>query len=504
MIYPLYMFVAIGLCAAFSILVAGKYREWLAPVAAIAASGILLVLSIDAAFIARSGLKIYPMGNWLPPIGICMMLDNLTGLMLVIVNLIGLVSLIYSVSYIKRFTSTVYYYSLFMLMITGMNGVVITGDLFNLYVFLEITSIASYGLVAFGVESEELEAAFKYMVLSSLASAFIFLAIGIIFIKTSTLNMADIALTLSNQAGTATGNAVLFASVMFLTGFAFKAALIPFHSWLPDAHPSAPAPVSSMLSGVVIKVLGVYAFARVFFNIIGITPVIMNILMWLGIFSMIIGAVLAIRQTDLKRLLAYSSISQVGYIFIGLSLATPLGIAAALFHLFNHSIFKSLLFLNAGAIEYASGTRSMDKMSGISSKMPITGATSLVGSLSIAGVPPLNGFWSKLFLVIAIFQAGKMNVGITCVVVSVITLAYFLMVQKNIFFKKPENAEQEAALENIKEVPFSMSLSMIILAVICIVSGLFFAPLMSSVFMPAAKALTDGSAFARMIIPGGF
>ena len=502
MIYPLYAFVAIGLCTAFSILILGKIREWLAPLVAVIAASVLFALSLNALSAAHTGLKIFPMGKWMPPVGIVMMLDNLTGLMLVTVNFIGLMALIYSVPYIKRFTSTVYYYSLFMLMLTGMNGVVVTGDLFNLYVFLEITSIASYGLVAFGVESEELEAAFKYLILSSIASTMIFLGIGIIFIKTSTLNMADIAMTLASQ-GAAGKNALLLATVVFLCGFAFKAALVPFHAWLPDAHPSAPAPVSSMLSGLVIKVLGAYAICRVMFNVIGITPAVLSVLLALGLISMIVGVLLAIRQTDFKRLLAFHSISQMGYIITGISIGTPLGIAAGLFHLFNHSVFKSLLFMNAGSVEYATGTRRMERLGNLNKKMPVTGITSLIASLSIAGIPPLNGFWSKLFIIIALFQAGFMKSGIVAIIVSIMTLASFLKVQKMVFYRKIEDAEDPINIENVREVPFLMQFSMVILAAVCVIAGLYFLPLTKTVFEPAAKALTDGFAYVKLVIPGG-
>ena len=201
-----------------------------------------------------------------------------------------------------------------------------------------------------------------------------------------------------------------FAAAFFLLGFGLKAAIVPFHAWLPDAHPSAPAPISAMLSGLLIKVSGVYAMTRIFFNVFGLTPALTTVLTVLGIASIFVGAFLAIGQKDMKRMLAYSSISQVGYVVLGIGIGTPLGILGGLFHLFNHALAKGLLFLNAGSVQQATGTRNLDEMGGLAKRMPVTAATSLVGSLSIAGVPPLGGFWSKLIIIIALVQAGHYGI----------------------------------------------------------------------------------------------
>jgi multicomponent Na+:H+ antiporter subunit D len=246
-------------------------------------------------------------------------------------------------------------------------------------------------------------------------------------------------------------------------GFAFKAALVPFHAWLPDAHPSAPAPVSAMLSGVLIKAIGIYVLARLAFNVFGVPDNVLALLRWLGIVSMVVGGLLAAGQTDIKRLFAYSSISQVGFMVLGLGLATPLGLVGALYHLVNHAVFKSLLFLNAGAIEYATGTRDLDKLGGLNRALPVTGATSMIGSMSIAGIPPFNGFWSKLIIVLACIEAGYYGFATVAVLVSVITLAYQLKVQRQAFF-----AELPAALRILRREPGMMSLAMILLAVTCV------------------------------------
>src|SRR3989338_4378541 len=339
---------------------------------------------------------------------------------------------------------------LFMLMLAGMNGRIITGDLFNLFAFLEIASIASYALVAFGTEAEELEASFKYAVMGSVASSFVLLGIAVLYSYTSTLNMADISLTLSHGASSWLVN---FVAVLFLMGFGLKAALVPFHAWLPDAHPSAPAPISAMLSGVFIKTLGLYALFRVFFNILGAPAKILFVLVVLGTVSMVVGAILAIAQYDIKRMFAYSSISQIGYIVFAIGIGTPLAILGGLFHLINHAIFKSLLFLNSGSIEYSTDTRDLNRLGGLNSRLPVTGYTSLLGSMGISGIPPLGGFFSKLIIIIAAVQAKQVGFAMVAILVSIVTLAYYLKFQTFAFFGKLDNAWQK-----IREVPGLMRL----------------------------------------------
>jgi len=405
----------------------------------------------------------YLIGNWAPPFGINFVLDGLSSLMLVVINLIAFSCALFSIDYMKKYTAKRYYYALFLLMVAGMNGVVISGDFFNVFVFIEIASIASYALVAFGTEAEELEASFKYMVMGSLATSFILFGIAIIYSKYGMLNI----ILISKETVKGINSLIKFAFLIMLVGFLIKGALFPFHSWLPDAHPSAPAPISAMLSGVLIKALGVYLIIR----IITILPFSINrIIINLGIISMIIGVVLALGQMDMKRLFAYHSISQVGYILLGVGLGTPLGIVGGLFHLLNHSIFKSLLFLASGSVYYRTKTRNLDEMGGLGSVMPVTGVTSLVASFSISGLPPFNGFFSKLIIIVACVKAGHPSYALWAVIGSILTLSSFMKVQKFAFYGENRN------FKDIKEVPFSMKLSMVFLAILCLVSSILVFP----------------------------
>ncbi len=487
-------FVVVPLAAAFVNSLLGSRIKGLPALLGGLTTVTLLVLSLVA--IQRVQVvptMVYAVGGWKLPIGIAMVLDGLTSFMLVTVNMVAFAIAVYATEYMERFTSKAMFYTLFLLMLTGMNGVIVSGDLFNLFVFLEIAGVASYALVAFGTERHELEAAFKYAVMGTVGSLFILLGITFLYSVTSTLNMADMSLVLGDHRNS---NLILMVSVLFLMGFGLKAALVPFHAWLPDAHPSAPAPISAMLSGVLIKTLGVYALCRIFYNVIGFTPALSSILMFLGTLSMVVGVLLAIGQRDLKRLLAYSSISQVGYIVLGIGLGTPLGILGGVFHLFNHSVFKSLLFLNSGAVEYATGTRDLQKMGGLGRKMPVTRATNFVASMSIAGIPPFSGFWSKLLIIIATVQAGHLGYAVWAVMVSVLTLALFVTVLKDTFLGEPRQAWQD-----VKEVPGLMQASMVALALICVASGMLLLPRVKDAFLhPATAIFVEGSNYAQVIL----
>jgi len=488
------LFVAVPLGGAFLNSLLGRNRKKVTDIIGVSTAFILSVLSFVALRLYNThGVLVYNVGGWKPPIGIGMVLDGLTAFMLVTVNVVAFCIAVYSVNYMEKFTSKWKFYTLFFLMLGGMNGVIITGDIFNLFVFLEIAAVASYALVAFGTERHELEAAFKYAVMGTLGSLFILLGIAFLYGYTSTLNMADMGNILA-QSGSA--NIVLMVIVLFLMGFGLKAALVPFHAWLPDAHPSAPAPISAMLSGVLIKSLGIYAICRIFYNVIGFNQEISAILMFFGALSMIVGGLLALGQWDFKRLLAYSSISQIGYIVLALGLGTPLGIIGGLFHLFNHSIFKSLLFLNAGAVEYATGTRDLKEMGGLASKMPFTGTTGFLGSMSIAGIPPFSGFWSKLIIIIALVQAGKVGYAFWAVIISVLTLAMYIKVIRYAFLGKLKEKWR-----GVEEVPLFMKLSMGALALACVAGGALLLPGVYEAFLQNAEGLlTNGTKYATVVL----
>jgi len=482
----IFLFIALPLVVAGILPLVGKISRKVLP--DVFANGVLLFLLVNAAVAGRkliAGGPIVQQLIWMgEPVNIKVALDGFSLFMLFAVSLVGLCASLFSIDYMKHYGAKANYYALFLIMIAGMNGLVLVTDLFDIYLFLEVAAIASYALVAYGLEHDELEASFKYLMLSVIASSFVLVGIAVLFGMTGSLSFEGVARGLQAVDGKAV---VGLCSALFIMGFGLKAALVPFHAWLPDAHPSAPAPISAMLSGLLIKVSGIYALTRIFFHVFGLTPALSGVLMWLAAVSIVAAAFLALGQNDMKRMLAYSSISQVGYIVLGIGLGTPLGIAGGLFHLFGHAAAKGLLFLNSGSVQLATGTRKLDEMGGLAKRMPWTAATNLVGSLSIAGVPPFVGFWSKLIIIMALVQAKQWTLAAIAVLASVLTLWYYLLIQRKAFFGKL-NEKWDA----VKEAPFWMTVSTVILALVCVAAGLFFSWMISSWIQPATDALASG------------
>jgi len=487
------LLVAIPLAGGFLMPILGRLsvRGRSAAVLPILMAAAMLVLSVLLLATPDAKTPPYWVGAWDFPVGISLVADGLSKLLLVVINVISLLALVFSLDYMARYTKPDLYYSLFMLMLAGMNGVVLAGDLFNLFVFLEVAAIASYALVAFGTEADELEASMKYLVLGAISSAFILIGIAVMYNVTGHLNWAKIAALV--KAGGGPTLPVYLAAAFFLMGFGLKAAMVPFHAWLPDAHPSAPAPISAMLSGVLIKACGVYVLCRLVCSVFGGHEPFGMALLVLGVLSMVLGALMAIGQSDLKRLLAYSSISQVGYVVLALgtgvivlarwggdpameSLAF-LAFFAGLFHLVNHAVFKGLLFLCSGSIEQATGTRRLSHLAGLGSKMPVTGWSLRAGALAISGIPPFGGFWSKLLIILALVRAGAdVHWGFyvpaaLAAATAVITLAYYAKVQRDVLGGDPSPAVMGA-----RPAPRAMQVASVALAVLCLATALIVVP----------------------------
>ncbi|MDD4900481.1 MAG: proton-conducting transporter membrane subunit, partial [Candidatus Omnitrophica bacterium] len=370
--------------------------------------------------------------------------------------------------------------SLLLIAMAGMNGAVLVRDIFSLYVFLEITAVASYIMIAFDKNIFSFEGAFKYLVLSAVATAMMITAIALVILFSGSTEFYLINYAIRASAHT---SLIVLSLGLFLCGFFIKAGLIPFHSWLPDAYSSAPAPVSIFLAGIVTKTTGVYTLIRIFISIFGFNGQSQRILLLAGIISVVIGAIAAITQKDFKRMLAYSSISQVGYIILGLGCASSLGIAGAILHIFNHSVFKSLLFVNSAAVETQTGKTNMDEISGLGEKMPVTAVTSTLGALSCAGIPPLAGFWSKLLIILALWVGGLHVYAVVAILSSVLTLAYLLSIQRKLFFIKGNSEENS----QIKEAGFGISLASTLLAFISLATGVFFPFIINSFIVPFGK-----------------
>lgn len=484
-------FIIVPLLAAFLIPLVARRRDAWAVFLALASSLALFALAAYAFFVHGGETLVYKMSAWKLPVGINLVLDAFSSFVLMMVGLIALTSLLFSVKYIRHLGGDWRYYALFMILVAGMNGVVVTGDLFNLFVFMEIALIAALALVAYGGRAHEFEASFKYAIMASVSASLILLSIAVVYSATSTLALATISQSLAGKSPVL----VLWLGGLFMAGFGVKAAAMPFHAWLPDAHSSAPSPVSAMLSGVLIKSLGVYVLIRIFYNVLGAPPLFLQIFLGLGAVSIILGNLLAIGQWDLKRLLAYSSIGQVGYILLAAGLGTPLGMAGAVFHMINHAVFKSLLFYNSGALETALGTRDLRQMGNVARLLPVTSRTSMVASLAIAGIPPFNGFFSKLLIIIAAVQAGQPVLALVAVFGSLVSMAAYLKVQR--YGLRGERPVEKL----VGRVDGAMKAAMIILAALCLLTSLLVVPgIREATLDPVVKVIMDKTHYATSVL----
>ncbi|MFA5875377.1 MAG: proton-conducting transporter membrane subunit [Candidatus Margulisiibacteriota bacterium] len=402
--------------------------------------------------------------------------DQLSFVMFLSIGLVELCSLLVGLHFLQdqpRFN----FINLLLITFIGMNAMVLSADLFSLYIFLEVVAVASFILIAIKKDVLALEGAFKYFLLSAVASVMLLLSLALILLFAGSTAYPAVASALLGNSGNTLAK---FAVGLFICGLLIKSGVVPFHAWVPDAYTAAPSYVSILLAGIITKIAGVYALIRLVISVFGFNPALQNSLMLLGLISIFVGALAAIPQTNFKRMLAYSSISQIGYIILGLGCGSPLAIAGAIFHFFNHATFKALLFTNAAAVEEQTGTSEMENLSGLGAKMPITGTTSVIALLSTAGIPPLSGFWSKFIIIWALWGAQQYFYAAAALLASLLTLAYFLNMQRKLFFGKLQNG-----LENIKEAKPLISFVAVLLAAIIIAVGLLFPLVLNRYILPA-------------------
>jgi multicomponent Na+:H+ antiporter subunit D len=444
-------------------------------------TGILLCAQVVVA-------ALYPLNAWgthqdplAPFFAFELSADSLASIMLVTIGIVALVSLLVAGSTITGERRRLHFTSLLLVALVGMNATVLVTDLFSLYVFVEITAMASFVLIALERGKFAIEGAFKYLILSAIASVFMLSSIAFLLLLTGDLSFPAIYGAFSDASNR---SLLSLAMGLFLCGLLIKSGVAPFHGWVPDAYWAAPSSVSVLLAGVVTKVSGVYVLLRLFGTLFIMSVSLQNTLMIAGVFSICFAAVAALTQDDFKRMLAYSSISQIGYIVLALGCGTPLAFCGAVFHFFNHAIFKSLLFVNSASLEKQTGTTDMNKIAEAGVKMPVTSATSLVGMLSTAGIPPLSGFWSKLVIVTALFASGRSVYAAIALLASVITLAYFLSVERRIFFGKPQ-----ALAEKTVRSPAGITISEVLLTAITLAGGLGYALILNNWLLPLRDLL---------------
>ncbi len=385
------------------------------------------------------GTLSYALGGWLAPWGIEYRVDTVNSFVLLIVSGISTVVLPFVKTSIKQEIhpdQLPYFYAGWLLCLTGLLGITITGDAFNVFVFLEISSLSSYLLISLGTSRKSLIAAFQYLVVGTIGASFILIAIGLLYMMTGTLNMADLANRLPAVQNTRTVQA---AFVFLAVGIAIKAAVFPLHQWLPNAYAYAPSSVSAFLAGSATKV-SVYLLLRFFFDVFDMdfSMEVMQldvVLLVVGIAAMFVMSVVAIFQTDIKRMLACSSVAQIGYMALGVGLVSVTGVSAAILHLFNHAVMKAALFLSLGCVVYRIGSVHLDDMAGLGKQMPWTMAAFVIGGLSLIGIPLTVGFVSKWYLILAALEHGWWWLGILILLSSLLAVAYVWRVVESAYFR---------------------------------------------------------------------
>ncbi|MBN2610168.1 MAG: hypothetical protein JXB00_01285 [Bacteroidales bacterium] len=431
-------------------------------------------------------------GGFVPPFGINLVAGPIGILFTVLIALVGFLVSIYAFDYIKE-KDQEKYHILYLLLLTGATGVVLTGDIFNLFVFFEILCISSYSLVAYFGDKTSIESAVKYLIQGALGSCLILMGIGLLYGQFGTLNMADLAGNIKSVHSVS----IFVPLVLFITGFGVEAAIFPLNAWLPDAHSSAPSSISAVLSGIAIEV-GLYAMIRVVFTLFGASS-ILTFLMLLGVITLLIGELCAFCQENIKRMLAYSSIGQIGLMLFALSIASSYGITGGLFQLVSHTLGKSLLFLAAGYMIYRSGSMNISSFEGMGKRMPYTALAFTIGAFSIVGLPPFIGFPGKLMIVkAALFEQEMLYTVLIFFILlaTVIEGAYYFRVVQALYFKEEKNTQNQK-----REIaPLSILIPIFILTGFIVVIGIY-PKLITDVLVSSASELLNRADYIKSVMP---
>ncbi len=431
----------------------------------LAAAGLLLHQ------VSQHGVISYALGGWAPPWGIEYRVDLLAGYVLLIVSALAALVISFAWHSVKREITEpriAQFYATFLLAYVGLAGMIVTGDAFNLFVFLEISSLASYALISMGRQRQALKAAFQYLIMGSIGATFILIGIGFLYMMTGTLNMQDLAVRLPAVSDSRT----VQAGFAFLTvGIGLKLAVFPLHLWLPNAYAYAPSAVSAFLASTATKV-ALYAMLRFLFGVFGFEFALRQmpadlLLLLMGTLAVLSCSLIAVFQRDVKRLLAYSSVAQVGYMVLGIGLGSTAGVSATILHLFNHALMKGALFLALGAVVYRLGSAALEDLGGLARHMPWTAGAFVISGLSLVGVPMTAGFISKWYLLLAALEQGWWPLAVLILLGSVITLVYIGRVVEVLYF-----GASAAPADSIREAPLSMLLPIWVLVACNIYFGI--------------------------------
>ncbi|TET53481.1 MAG: monovalent cation/H+ antiporter subunit D family protein [Desulfobacteraceae bacterium] len=478
--------VVIPLIFAFLTLPFGWWRRGLCyPITLVALSLSFLASLHILHTVITTGTIHYWLGNWEPPWGIEYVVDHLNAFVLVIVSFVSLVVAIFSKRSVEQELpeKIVFFYCVFLLQVAGLLGIVVTGDMFNLYVFLEIASLAGYALIAIGEDGAPF-ASFNYLIFGTIGACFYLLGVGYLYVSTGSLNMADLFQILPDLYQS---KVVLVAFAFFMVGVSLKMALFPLHVWLPDAYTYAPSAVSALLAPLMTKV-GAYVMIRIMFTVfkpqfcIELIPVTI-ILGWMAAGAILFGAVMALAQTDLKRMLAYILVSEVGYIALGVGLANRAGLTGAILHILNDSFMMLALFLVVGAIMYRSGKREIPQLRYLHRRMPFTMAAFVIAALSVIGIPPTCGFFSKWYLILGAIDASQWVFVAVLLISSLLNVILFFRVIEHAYLEPDEEhagGGSELAI-TIEEAPLSMLVPILIATAGIMVFGFLSGKIISTI-----------------------
>ncbi|MBE0467153.1 MAG: monovalent cation/H+ antiporter subunit D family protein [Candidatus Desulforudis sp.] len=432
----------------------------------------------------------YWLAGWPPPWGIEYVVDPLAGGLNTLIAFLALVTLVYAGPYLEKRTPLEKgtFYALFLLTVAGLMGMVITGDMFNLYVFLEICSLTAYALIASGGRRATV-AAIRYLIIGSAAACMYLLGLGYVHVMTGSLNMADLMVLLPPLM--ADSPVMVLAVVLMAAGLGIKVALFPLHGWLPDTYSYTPAPVLAFIAAVMTKVAA-YALYRIFFFVFAVAgpvSVTLEVMGWLAAAGILFGSIMAIAQRDLWRMLAYSSVAQVAYIVLGLAIGNSLALIGALLHIVSHSVVKGLLFLIAGGVKWQTGLRNIPEFVGMARHMPWTMGVFVIAAMSMIGLPPTIGFFSKWYLILGAVEAGAWVFVAVLIASSLLTAIYFFRAIEFAYLKgkKPEEVPAEAVLPARAglELPVRMLVPILVLGVGVVLLGLFNEQLVTNVIQYA-------------------
>lgn len=452
--------------------------------AATFASGLYLLYCVD-----QADYIVMNMGGWSAPFGITMVADRFSAIMVAVSSFMGAAVAVFALSEIDERRLRKFFFPLYLVLIFGVNGAFLTGDLFNLYVWFEVMLIASFVLISMGGEKGELEGGLKYVCLNLLSSVMFLAGAGILYGKTGTLNMADIA---QHLAAAENVNWAISSSMLLLVSFGLKAGMFPFFFWLPASYHTPPSAVSAVFAGLLTKV-GVYALFRSYTLMFApLFPEVQNIILWLAILTMITGVLGAASHFDMRRILSFHIVSQIGYMVLGLAFMTQLALAAAIFYLVHHIIVKTNLFLISGVVIRIKGSCDLSKVGGLCISAPWLAVLFFIPAFSLGGIPPLSGFWAKFALVKSGIEIHSWWAVTAALLVGVLTLFSMTKIWAEAFWKKqPEDVD----LELSKPVgPLAwMVAPIVVLSISTVVIGIFGEPLFEFSERAAAQLLNPQS-----------